>query len=104
MKETPFKEIKLKLSDGLVETISDKEIFKVVESISEEDIFNMVIDNALSKAKHYLGKVEYYLSVSKCKETKERYGTQFISLKKKVKKVEKEVVEKADVLVVCGHA
>ncbi len=92
MKTTPFKEIKLKLPGGVVETIS------------EEEIFNMLIDAALSKAKHYLGRAEYYLRVSKCKETKERYGTHFISLRKRVEKVKKKVVAKSDDLVVCGLA
>jgi ribosomal protein L22 len=91
MKKTPFKEIKLKLPGGVVETISEKEIVKVVEAISKEEIFNMLKDNALSKARHYLSKVEYYLSVSKCKETKERYGTHSALFKKKAKKVEKKV-------------
>ncbi len=91
MKKTPFKEIKLKLPGGVVEIISEKEIVEVVEAISEEEIFKMLIDDALSKARHYLSKVEYYLSVSKCKEIKERYGTHYALFKKKAKKVEKKV-------------
>ena len=91
MKKTPFKEIKLKLPGGVVEIISEKEIVEVVEAISEEEIFKMLIDDALSKARHYLSKVEYYLSVSKCKETKERYGTHSALFKKKAKKLEKKV-------------
>jgi hypothetical protein len=101
MQTLPFNEIKLKLPSGIVGTISEKEIIEVVETISEEKIISKLIDNSLSKAKHYLEEIEHYLQISKYREVEKKYRTRFASLKEKVKEAEKKVVAKSDDLVVC---
>ena len=68
MKKTASKEIKIELPGDLVEIVSRKEIIA------------MLLDKALSKAE-YLG--------SRCREFEEKYGTDFISFKKKVESCSK---------------
>lgn len=101
MQTLPFNKIKLRLPNGIVGNISEKDIVEVVETISEEEIISKLIDNSLSKARHYLEIIERYLQISKDREIEKKYRARFTSLKEKIKEAEKKVVEKADDLVAC---
>ncbi|MFH1288295.1 MAG: hypothetical protein ABII25_06325 [bacterium] len=78
MQGTILKEIKIKLPNNIVETISNKEII------------TMLMDKALSK-------VEYYRS--KCNEFREKYGMNFNSFKKRGEEEKEEVFSAWDDLI-----
>ncbi len=63
MSKTVLKEIKIKLPDDVLETVTKKEII------------GMLLDKALSKAEYFR---------SRCKEMEEKYGMDFASFKKKI--------------------
>lgn len=78
MQGTVFKEIKIKLPNNIVETISNKEIIA------------MLMDKVLSKAEYYR---------SKCSEFGEKYGMNFNSFKKQGEEAKEEVFSDWDNLI-----
>lgn len=79
MQDTVLKEIRIKLPDDIVDTITSKEIIE------------MLLDKALSKGEYYK---------SKCGEFEEKKGLDFVSFKKNVEEAEEEVAADWDDLIV----